>query len=92
MLEAKRKAAEEKTKREIVLKRKLILGDKISDVMTLISNSENIWEFLGNDYDWEDLGLSENDENLFNLLSKDHFELEKLKLKRDAELLNHLII
>ena len=60
--------------------------------MSIISNSENIWEYLGNEFDLEDLGLTENDENLFELLSKDHFELEKLKLKRDAELLNHLIV
>jgi hypothetical protein len=69
MLEIKRNAAEERTKRELVLKRKLILGDKISDVMSFINNSENIWEFLGNEFDLEDLGLTENDEYLFQLLS-----------------------
>ena len=29
---------------------------------------------------------------LFNLLSKDHFELGKLRLKKDAEFLNQLIV
>lgn len=68
MLETKRKAAVERTKRELVLKRKLILGDKLSDVMTFLSNSENIWEFICNEKDLEELGLCENDEHLFELL------------------------
>ena len=91
MLESKRRAAEEQKKRQLVLQRKLILGDKLSDVMTFLSNSENIWDFMCNEKDLEDLGLTENEENLFELFKKDHFEIEKMKLKRDHEILNHLI-
>ena len=91
MLDNKRKAAEEKTKRELVLQRKLILGDKISDVMSFLSNSQNIWDVLCNEKDLEELGLTENEENIFDLLQKDHFEIEKMKLRRDAEILNHLL-
>ena len=92
MLETKRKAAEERTKRELVLQRKLILGDKLSDVMSFLSNSENIWEFICNEKDLEELGLADNDEKMFELLQKDHFEIEKMKLRRDAEILNHLLM
>lgn len=52
MLEEKKKAAEEDQKRAIVLQRKNILDDKISDIMSFVSNSENIWEFLGTEKDW----------------------------------------
>lgn len=63
----------------------------MSDIMSFVSNSENIWEFLGNETDWQDFGI--NDERiLFDLLSKDHLELEKLKLKMDAQFLNQLIV
>jgi hypothetical protein len=76
-----------------VLQRKHDLGDKISDVMSFVSNSENIWEFLGTERDWHELGINSNkDELLLELISKDHLELEKLKLKKDAELLNKMII
>ena len=54
MLRKKKKIAEEMAKRAKILKRKNELGDKISDIMSFISNSENIWEFLSNDYDWSD--------------------------------------
>lgn len=36
----------------MVLQRKNDLGEKISDVMSFVNNSENIWEFLGNERDW----------------------------------------
>jgi len=68
MLEEKKRAAEESQKREMVLKRKHFLGDKMTDIMSFVSNSENIWELLGNERDWQDLGLDENDEILFNLI------------------------
>ena len=58
----------------------------MSDYMSFVSNSENIWEFLGNEKDWQDFGI--NDDIMFDLLSKDHWELEKLKLKMDAQFLN----
>lgn len=52
MLENKKRLADEKRKRELVLQRKNELGYKISDIMSFVSNSENIWEFLGNERDW----------------------------------------
>jgi hypothetical protein len=39
-----------------------------------VNNSEFIWEFLGNERDWQDLGAFDNscDENiLFQLMQKD---------------------
>lgn len=64
--------------------------------MSFVNNSEFIWEFLGNEKDWQELGAFEGnsgDESvLFELMQKDQIEIEKLKLKRDAELLNQIII
>jgi hypothetical protein len=60
--------------------------------MSFVSNSENIWEFLGNERDWQDLGQNDGNNILFDLISKDHFELEKMRLKKDAELLDQLIV
>ena len=75
MLELKRKAAEERTKRDLVLKRKLFLDDKMSDVISFLSNSENLWEILGNEKDLEELvgftmggETAAADQNLFDLL------------------------
>jgi hypothetical protein len=42
----------------MVLQRKNDLGYKISDVMSFVNNSENIWEFLAKERDWQELGLS----------------------------------
>lgn len=60
--------------------------------MSFISNSENIWDFLSNELDWSEMDLKEEEELLYDLISKDHIEIEKLKLKKDAEILNQLII
>jgi hypothetical protein len=90
MLEAKKRAAHQEERRIQVLQRKNDLGDRISDVMSFVSNSENIWEFLGNEKDW--LGVGSTNDMIFELIAKDHMEIEKLKLKRDAELLNKMII
>lgn len=92
MLKEKKRIAEEMAKRADILKRKSELGDKISDIMSFISNSENIWEFLANDLDWSDFYLNGGERVIFDLLSKDSFEIEKIKLKKDAEILNKLII
>lgn len=46
----------------------------MSDIMSFVSNSENIWEFLGNEKDWQDFGIND-DVILFDLLSKDHLEI-----------------
>ena len=42
-----------------ILQRKNELGDKISDIMSFISNSENIWDFLSNELDWSELDINE---------------------------------
>lgn len=68
------------------------MGDRISDVMSFVSNSENIWEFLGTEREWHELGIHNQDEFIYELLSKDIFEIEKLKLKKDAELINRMIV
>ena len=60
--------------------------DKISDVMSFVNNSEFIWEFLGNEEELEE------DEMILELIQKDQLEIQKYKLKRDAEILNNLIV
>lgn len=92
MLEDKRRVAEIMTQRDQILQRKNELGDKISDIMNFVSNSENLWELLGHEKDWEDLDLTEGTDKIFNLIVKDHFQLEKMRLKKDAEILNLLIV
>ncbi len=58
--------------------------------MSYVSNSENIWEFLGAEQDWDH--LAEQEEGCYlGLMSKDLLELEKLKLKKDAERLNEIM-
>ena len=37
--------------RSKIIQRKSKLDDRISDIMSFISNSENIWEFLRNEID-----------------------------------------
>ena len=85
MLEQKKKASQEYQKRVKVLQRKNDL-DKISDVMSFVNNSEFIWEFLGNEEELEE------DEMILELIQKDQLEIQKYKLKRDAEMLNKLIV
>jgi hypothetical protein len=52
MLEQKKRTATEDIKRALVLERKNNIGDTICDIMSFVSNSENIWDFLGNESDW----------------------------------------
>lgn len=59
--------------------------------MSFVSNSENIWDFLGNEADWQDLGVNDRDNMIFALLSKDHLQIQKIQLKKDAELLSQMI-
>ena len=59
--------------------------------MSFVNNSEFIWECLGNEDEWQDLGLTEQDELIFELISKDQLEIQKYKLRKDAELLNRII-
>lgn len=96
MIEERRKLAQENQKRSMVLQRKNDLGEKISDVMSFVNNSEFIWEFLGNEKDWQELGAFEGntgDESiLYELMQKDQIEIEKMKLKKDAELLSRIIV
>lgn len=94
MIEEKKKAAHEAQKRSMVLQRKNDIGFKLGDVMSFVNSSECIWDFLGNERDWQELGAFSNnriDDLFFELLQKDHLEIEKLKLKKDAELLNKII-
>ena len=91
MLEQRKKATYEYQKRIRVLQRKNDL-DKISDVMSVVNNSEFIWECVANMNDWEDFDISEQDDLLYELISKDQIEIQKLRLKHDAELLNKIII
>jgi hypothetical protein len=54
--------------------------------MSFVNNSEFIWEFLGNEEEIEE------DEMILELIQKDQIEIQKYKLRRDAEILNNLIV
>jgi hypothetical protein len=54
--------------------------------MSFVNNSEFIWEFLGNEEELEE------DEMILELIQKDQLEIQKYKLRRDAEILNNLIV
>jgi hypothetical protein len=54
--------------------------------MSFVNNSEFIWEFIGNEEEIEE------DEMILELIQKDQIEIQKYKLRRDAEILNNLIV
>jgi hypothetical protein len=54
--------------------------------MSFVNNSEFIWEFIGNEEEIEE------DEMILELIQKDQLEIQKYKLRRDAEILNNLIV
>lgn len=54
--------------------------------MSFVNNSDFIWEFLGNEEELEE------DEMILELIQKDQLEIQKYKLRRDAEILNNLIV
>jgi hypothetical protein len=63
--------------------------------MSFVNNSECIWEFLGNERDWHELGGFNSmldDAMIFELIQKDDLEIQKMKLRRDAELLDKIIV
>lgn len=60
----------------------------MSDIMEFISNSENVWDIISNENDWESLI---EDGILLEMVQKDGFEIEKMLLKRDAEKLNEML-
>jgi hypothetical protein len=43
--------------------------------MSFVNNSEYIWEFLGNENDWQEFGYNEQDDLIYELISKDELEL-----------------
>ena len=49
LLEQKKRKADVMAQRTHVLERKSQIEDKISDIMSFVSNSENIWEYIGNE-------------------------------------------
>ena len=54
------RANAEKVKREMVKARKSHHGHKISDIMSFVNNSESLWEFIGMEQDWENMGVHLN--------------------------------
>ena len=58
--------------------------------MSFVNNSEFIWECLGNEDEWQD--HLDQDDMIVELIAKDQLEIQKYKLKRDAELLNKVIV
>ena len=35
-------------------------GHQLSDIMSFINNSESLWEFIGMEKDWENMGIHLN--------------------------------
>lgn len=60
--------------------------------MSFVNNSDHIWEFLGNENEWQDLGDSDQDDLIIDYFSKDYIEFQKIKLKRDAGILSKMIL
>jgi hypothetical protein len=58
--------------------------------MSFVNNSEFLWEFLGNENEWQD--HLEQDDMILEFIAKDQVEIQKYKLKRDAELLSKIIV
>lgn len=87
-LQLKKQTAEEMSHRSKVLQRKNDLEIQMSDIIDFISNSENVWDILSNDNDWEQLI---EDGILLEMVQKDAFEIEKMLLKKDAERLNEML-
>lgn len=71
-------------KREKVLQRKNFIGEKMNDMMSLVSDKDNIWDLIGNEESFKD-------ENQKHLIKSDLLSLEKSQLKQDAEFLNRII-
>ena len=44
----------------MVKARKSHHGHKISDIMSLVNNSESLWEFIGMEQAWENMGVHLN--------------------------------
>ena len=97
------KASADRNKQEFVKANKNYLGRKILDIMSLVNNNDNLWDFIQAERDWKNLGVSldighqkegaEADlvDEILHLISKDQFELDKLMLRRDYEILNNCI-
>jgi len=103
----KNKVIAEKTKRDLIRRRKNTKRPKISDIINFVSNRESLWEFIGMEQDLDSMGLqfnlsdvettldetgdgihNLNESELLSMIQKDQFELEKLMLKRDHEILS----
>ena len=96
------KASQETSKHEFVKANKNYLGRKILDIMSLVNNSDSLWDFVQVERDWKNLGISldigqqkngqaDLVDEILHLISKDQFELEKLMLRRDQEILNNCL-
>lgn len=58
--------------------------------MKFISNSEQIWDLISNEKDLQSLGIDEHE--LIDFMYSDQLQLEKLLLKKDAEILNQCLV
>ena len=60
-------------KRDLVRARKHVKRNKISDIMSFVSNRESLWEFIGMEQDLDSMGLQFNldDEDLMNALDEE---------------------
>ena len=52
------KASQETSKHEFVKSNKNYLGRKILDIMSLVNNSDSLWDFVQVERDWKNLGIS----------------------------------
>ena len=54
----KMKASQETSKHEFVRANKNYLDRKILDIMSLVNNSDSLWDFVQVERDWKNLGIS----------------------------------
>lgn len=98
------KASIEFNRRQQVKSRKNYFRRKISDILTFVNNSDQLWDQIQIERDWQALGISldiallsldvgeqDTTENILSLIRKDTIQLQKLMLVRDYEILNSCI-
>ena len=85
IISQKQKASEEQEKRMLVLQRKKGLDQQISDMKSIISDKDNIWDLIGNEE------IIKDEKCGVAISKKDLLNLEKNQLVKDATFLNKII-
>jgi hypothetical protein len=85
IISRKQKASEEQEKRMLVLQRKKGLDQQISDMKSIISDKDNVWDLIGNEE------IIKDEKCGVAISKKDLLNLEKNQLIKDATFLNKII-